>query len=213
MKFWSGLKEVNGENRGHPISPVKYNLYFHCSENTTFDIFTAVKYSFFKICIIFNQYFSVFHYFVYNKFTQFLIFLKCGCTYTTVKAFKANVSTEVPLVLDWWNYCEFRNFCENFIFTSSLKRHICHIKNLWLRHDLPTSVSDSDFAFLLGFYVHKTWHVGSFSLDANFRENKTLTKISEFTVQRFALYHNTCIGESFQDYSWILEFNPELSRL
>ena len=46
---------------------MKYNLYFHCSENTAFDIFTAVKYSFFKICIIFNQYFSVFHYFVYNK--------------------------------------------------------------------------------------------------------------------------------------------------
>ena len=43
------------------------HLYFHCSENTAFYIFTAVKYSFFKICIIFNQYFYVFHYFVYNK--------------------------------------------------------------------------------------------------------------------------------------------------
>ena len=59
--------KVNGESRGHPISPVKYNLYFHCSENTAFYIFTAVKYSFFKICIIFNTYFPVFHYFVYNK--------------------------------------------------------------------------------------------------------------------------------------------------
>ena len=48
---------------------MKYNLYFHCSENTAFYIFTAVKYRFFKICIIFNQYFSVFHYFVYNKIT------------------------------------------------------------------------------------------------------------------------------------------------
>ena len=57
-------------SRGHPISPVKYNLYFHCSENTTFYIFTAVKYSFFKIYIIFNQYFSVFHYFVYNEILQ-----------------------------------------------------------------------------------------------------------------------------------------------
>ena len=46
---------------------MKYNLYFHCSENTAFYIFTAVKYSFFKICIIFNQYFSIFHYFVYNN--------------------------------------------------------------------------------------------------------------------------------------------------
>ena len=61
------VKDVNRECRGHPISPVKYNLYFHCSENTAFYIFTAVKDSFFKICIIFNQYFPVFHYFVYNK--------------------------------------------------------------------------------------------------------------------------------------------------
>ena len=51
---------------------MKYNLYFHCSENTAFYIFTAMKYSFFKICIIFIQYFSVFHYFVYNK-TLYLI--------------------------------------------------------------------------------------------------------------------------------------------
>ena len=42
-------------------------LIFYCSENTAFYIFTAVKYSFFKICIIFNTYFPVFHYFVYNK--------------------------------------------------------------------------------------------------------------------------------------------------
>ena len=73
MKFWSGLKKVNGESRGHPISPVKYNLYFHCSENTAFYIFTTVKYSFFKICIIFNTYFPVFHYFVYNKRFSFWI--------------------------------------------------------------------------------------------------------------------------------------------
>ena len=36
--------------------------------NTSFFYnFTAVKNSFYKICIIFNQYFPVFHYFVYNK--------------------------------------------------------------------------------------------------------------------------------------------------
>ena len=63
--------KVNGESRGHPISPVKYNLYFHCSENTAFYIFTAVKYRFFKICIIFNTFFPVFHYFVYNKIVSF----------------------------------------------------------------------------------------------------------------------------------------------
>ena len=42
-----GSRKTNGESRGHPISPVKYNLYFHCSEKTAFYIFTTVKYSFF----------------------------------------------------------------------------------------------------------------------------------------------------------------------
>ena len=32
-----------------------------------------MKYSFFKICIIFNQYFSVFRYIVYNKMLVFFI--------------------------------------------------------------------------------------------------------------------------------------------
>ena len=51
------------------------DIHFHLW-NTTY-IFTAVKYSFlcfhgceiqlFKICIIFNKYFPVFHYFVYNN--------------------------------------------------------------------------------------------------------------------------------------------------
>ena len=27
---------INGESRGHPISPMKYNLYFHCNENKAF---------------------------------------------------------------------------------------------------------------------------------------------------------------------------------
>ena len=54
---------------------MKYNLYFHCSENTAFYIFTAVKYSFLKICIIFKQYFPVFHYFVYNKLLYHMMFL------------------------------------------------------------------------------------------------------------------------------------------
>ena len=44
-------------------------LIFSLQWKYSFYIFTAaVKYSFFKICIIFNQCFSVFHYCVYNKF-------------------------------------------------------------------------------------------------------------------------------------------------
>ena len=44
--------------------------------------------------------------------------------------------------LDNWcghrsNYCKFRNFGENFIFSNSVKSHICDVKNLWLVHDLP----------------------------------------------------------------------------
>ena len=39
------LKRAQGsqaeESRGHPISHVKYNLYFHDCENTTFYIYTS----------------------------------------------------------------------------------------------------------------------------------------------------------------------------
>ena len=42
LKFWSGLKEVNGESRGHPISRVKYNLYFHSCEIQLFFIFSRL---------------------------------------------------------------------------------------------------------------------------------------------------------------------------
>ena len=39
-------------------------------------------------------------------------------------------------------YCKFGNFRDNFIFTNSVKRHICHIKKSRLGPDLPTSVND-----------------------------------------------------------------------
>ena len=42
-------------------------------------------------------------------------------------------------------------FCENFIFA---KRHICHVKNVRLGHDFPTSVND--IVILPAFYFHKT---------------------------------------------------------
>ena len=55
-------------NTTYIFTAVKSNLlYFHGCEKQLFIIFTAVKYSFFKICIISNQYFPVFHSFVYNK--------------------------------------------------------------------------------------------------------------------------------------------------
>ena len=70
-------------------------------------------------------------------------------------------------------YCKFRNFREICIFANSVKRHIIHVKNSQLGHDLSTSVNDRVIS--LGFYV------ANFE-NAKFRENKTLAKISEFTV-------------------------------
>ena len=39
--------------------------------------------------------------------------------------------------------CKSENFCENFIFENSVKRHICDLKYLRLGHDLPISFNDS----------------------------------------------------------------------
>ena len=54
-------------------------------------------------------------------------------------------------------YCKFETFCEGFILVNNVTRHICHIKNSRLGHNLPTLVKDkSDFAILQGFYFHGT---------------------------------------------------------
>ena len=77
------------------------------------------------------------------------------------------------------SYCKFGNFRENFIFSNSVKRHICDEKNLRLRHDLPISVNDgSDFA--------RIFFSRNFAY-AKFHEYKTLAKISKFTVCRILL--------------------------
>ena len=39
-------------------------------------------------------------------------------------------------------YCRFGNFCENFIFVNSIKRHISDVKNSQLRQDLPISINE-----------------------------------------------------------------------
>ena len=39
-------------------------------------------------------------------------------------------------------YCKFNNFRKNFIFTNSVKRHICDNQNLRQWHDLHISVND-----------------------------------------------------------------------
>ena len=74
------------------------------------------------------------------------------------------------------SYCKIRNFCENFIFANSIKRHIYHVKNSQLGHDLPASVNER---------VILTYSEGIIFTNfayAKFHEIKTLAKISEFTV-------------------------------
>ena len=44
--------------------------------------------------------------------------------------------------MDHVTYCKFGNFRENLIFTNSIKRHICDVKNWRPGHDLPISVND-----------------------------------------------------------------------
>ena len=39
-------------------------------------------------------------------------------------------------------YCRSGNFCENFIFANSIKRHISDVKNSQLRQGLPISIND-----------------------------------------------------------------------
>ena len=56
-------------------------------------------------------------------------------------------------------YCKFGNFCENFIFPNSVKRHICKILNSRLWHDLPTPVKGKEFFAILWIFFHKTSHM------------------------------------------------------
>ena len=69
------------------------------------------------------------------------------------------------------HYCKFGNFRENFIFTNSVKRHIYPVENSRLGHDLPTSANDRLISTFRKDFIFTKLH-----------ENKTLVKISEFTV-------------------------------
>ena len=64
-----------------------------------------------------------------------------------------------------------------FFFLNSVKRHICDVKVLRLGHDLPC-ISVNDIVILP---FHKDLFSQNFAC-AKFCENKTLAKISEFTV-------------------------------
>ena len=70
-------------------------------------------------------------------------------------------------------YCKLGNFAENFIFANSVKRHIYHVKNSLLGDDFLTSVNDR---------LILTFHKDFIFTKLRTCENKTLAKISEFTV-------------------------------
>ena len=66
-------------------------------------------------------------------------------------------TTEGKISKDTIN-CTFGNFCENFIFANSVKRHISDVKNSQQGHELPTQ---SHLAILRGFIFMKLriWEV------------------------------------------------------
>ena len=80
-------------------------------------------------------------------------------------------------------YCKFGNFRENFIFAKSAKRHICQLKKTRLWHDLPTSFKNKEFSPFRKVFFAKL----------RIRENKTLAKVSEFTVQKIRFEFRTIL--------------------
>ena len=80
--------------------------------------------------------------------------------------------------LKWaWNInCKFGNFRDNFIFANSFKSNHCDFKISRLRHTLPISVNGS--------------LISSFRVFHEFRENKTLAKIFDFTATAHKNFNN-----------------------
>ena len=58
------------------------------------------------------------------------------------KQLKENITQSVETNLPFCGYCKFENFRENFIFTNSVKTHICYVKNARQGRELPLSVND-----------------------------------------------------------------------
>ena len=63
----------------------------------------------------------------------------------------------------WDRYWKFRNFRENFIFTNSVKRHICHTNNPQLAWFTYISKGQRIFSISWGLYFSETSHTRSFA--------------------------------------------------
>ena len=98
-------------------------------------------------------------------------------------------------------FCKIVNFGVHFIFSNSVKRHICHVKNSRVGHDLPKSINDKFISpFHKGFIFMKVSKGAKIRKrynqvpHAKFRENKTLAKISEFTVTKVIIMQKANTG-------------------
>ena len=74
-------------------------------------------------------------------------------------------------------YCKSWNFRENFIFANNIKRHIYEAKNSQLGHDIHISVNNRVISAFGKDFIFMKLPICEVS-----RKNKTLAKISEFTV-------------------------------
>ena len=91
-------------------------------------------------------------------------------------------------------YCKFRKFSREFYFRECIKRHIYDIKNSQLRLDLPTTTNNRVILLIReGFIFTK------------FREDKTLAKISEFTVSTATVYPCLLLVQSRKTSPYITE--------
>ena len=106
-------------------------------------------------------------------------------------------------------YCKFGNFRENFIFANGVKRHICDVKNSRQRHDLPISVNDRVILpFHEGFIFTKFREKKT-----RIYENRTLAKISEFTVYERMINKNSTSQHTISDHYWPISEVPVEWRL
>ena len=75
----------------------------------------------------------------------------CGCNISDYTHLSFGVKIQLFKSYVLFDYCKFGNFRENSNFLKNVKRHICHVTNSRLGHDLPAPVNGSDFDILRGF--------------------------------------------------------------
>ena len=87
------------------------------------------RYHIFQVKIVFLSLMIVF---VLAKLVK--TFMKCHIMWYFIVCQSMHLRVSTPV------YCKLENFRDNFIFTNSIKRHICDVKNSLQDHDLPTFI-------------------------------------------------------------------------